>query len=77
MAVRGGLRLRVLLIAQPVTHVSKEDLKSRILTSLRVPTRGSLQLTKAARITWQKTNPTDSQSLRLKSETLLNALMAT
>lgn len=77
MAVRGGLTLRVLLIAQLVTHVSKEHLKSRILTSLRVPSRGSLQLTEVARITWQKTNPTDSQSLRLKSETLLNALMVT
>ena len=67
----------MLLITQLVTHVITEDLKSRILTSLLVPSQGSLQLTKVARITWQKTNPTDSQSLRLKFETPLNALMVT
>ena len=77
MAGRGELTLRVLLITQLVTHVITEDLKSRILTSLLVPSQGSLQLTKVARITWQKTNPTDSQSLRLKFETPLNALMVT
>ena len=77
MAGRGELTLRVLLITQLVTHVITEDLKSRILTSLLVPSQGSLQLTKVARITWQKTNPTNSQSLRLKFETPLNALMVT
>ena len=77
MAGRGELTLRVLLITQLVTHVITEDLKSRILTPLLVPSQGSLQLTKVARITWQKTNPTDSQSLRLKFETPLNALMVT